>query len=152
MRAIADLRDRAPARPLIDLSPPASYLCVESKSKVTPMGADAKISMGGVAVTEAAAKRINKILGSEPGKTALRVSVEGGGCSGFSYKFDLVDGRNDDDVAIEKDGATVLIDDLSLVYMGGSVIDFVDDLMGQSFQIKNPNAVASCGCGTSFSI
>ena len=60
--------------------------------------------------------------------------------------------RNDDDVAIEKDGATVLIDDLSLVYMGGSVIDFVDDLMGQSFQIRNPNAVASCGCGTSFSI
>ena len=60
--------------------------------------------------------------------------------------------RNDDDVAIERDGATILIDDLSLVYMGGSVIDFVDDLMGQSFQIRNPNAVASCGCGTSFSI
>ena len=89
---------------------------------------------------------------AKPARSALRVSVEGGGCSGFSYKFDLVDGRNDDDVAIEKDGATVLIDDLSLVYMGGSVIDFVDDLMGQSFQIKNPNAVASCGCGTSFSI
>ena len=80
------------------------------------------------------------------------VSVEGGGCSGFSYKFDLVDSMNDDDVAIEKNGATVLIDDLSLVYMGGSVIDFVDDLMGQSFQIRNPNAVASCGCGTSFSV
>jgi len=85
-------------------------------------------------------------------KTALRVSVEGGGCSGFSYKFDLVEARNDDDLAIEKDGATVLIDDLSAVYMGGSVIDFVDDLMGQSFQIRNPNAVASCGCGTSFSV
>ena len=73
-------------------------------------------------------------------------------CSGFSYKFDLVGDRNDDDVAVEKNGATVLIDELSLVYMGGSVIDFVDDLMGQSFQIRNPNAVASCGCGTSFSI
>lgn len=115
------------------------------------MGADAKAGMK-VELTEAAAKRINRILAKEPGKSALRVSVEGGGCSGFSYKFDLVEDRNDDDVAIEKDGATVLIDDLSLVYMGGSVIDFVDDLMGQSFQIKNPNAVASCGCGTSFSV
>lgn len=115
------------------------------------MGVDAK-SAAKVEVTEAAAKRINKILTAEPGKTALRVSVEGGGCSGFSYKFDLVGDRHEDDVAIEKNGATVLIDDLSLVYMGGSVIDFVDDLMGQSFQIKNPNAVASCGCGTSFSI
>jgi iron-sulfur cluster assembly accessory protein len=118
---------------------------------MTTMGADAKTGMK-VELTEAAAKRINRILAKEPGKSALRVSVEGGGCSGFSYKFDLVEDRNDDDVAIEKDGATVLIDDLSLVYMGGSVIDFVDDLMGQSFQIKNPNAVASCGCGTSFSV
>ncbi|WP_274630668.1 iron-sulfur cluster insertion protein ErpA [Arvimicrobium flavum] len=115
------------------------------------MGADAKTGMK-VEMTEAAAKRISSILSKEAGKTALRVSVEGGGCSGFSYKFDLVEGRNDDDVAIEKNGATVLIDDLSLIYMGGAVIDFVDDLMGQSFQIRNPNAVASCGCGTSFSI
>lgn len=116
------------------------------------MGADAKTIMKNVELSESAAKRISKIIAAEPGKIALRVSVEGGGCSGFSYKFDLVDARNDDDVAIEKDGATVLVDDLSLVYMGGSVIDFVDDLMGQSFQIRNPNAVASCGCGTSFSI
>ena len=115
------------------------------------MGADAKTSMK-VELTEQAARRIARIIANEPGKTALRVSVEGGGCSGFSYKFDLADSRNPEDVAIERDGATVLIDDLSLVYMGGSVIDFVDDLMGQSFQIRNPNAVASCGCGTSFSI
>ena len=100
----------------------------------------------------AAARRIAKIVAAQPGKIALRVSVEGGGCSGFSYKFDLVDAKHDDDVAIEKAGATVLIDDMSLIYMGGSVIDFVDDLMGQSFQIRNPNAVASCGCGTSFSV
>ena len=105
-----------------------------------------------VVVTERAARRIARIVAREASPKALRVSVEGGGCSGFSYKFDLVDSRNDDDVAIERDGATVLIDDLSLIYMGGSVIDFVDDLMGQSFQIKNPNAVASCGCGTSFSV
>ena len=115
------------------------------------MGADAKTAMK-VEMTDAAATRIAKIVAGEAGKTALRVSVVGGGCSGFSYKFDLVETKNDDDVAIEKDGATVLIDDLSLIYMGGSVIDFVDDLMGQSFQIRNPNAVASCGCGTSFSI
>ena len=115
------------------------------------MGADAKSTMK-VDVTDAAAKRVAKILAGEPGKTALRVSVEGGGCSGFSYRFDLVDTRNDDDVAIERDGATVLIDELSLIYMGGSVIDFVDDLIGQSFQVRNPNAVASCGCGTSFSV
>ncbi len=115
------------------------------------MGADAKSSMK-VDMTEAAARRIASIVAKEPGKMALRVAVEGGGCSGFSYKFDLTDARNGDDVAIEKDGATVLIDEMSLIYMGGSVIDFVDDLMGQSFQIRNPNAVASCGCGTSFSV
>ncbi|WP_269930027.1 iron-sulfur cluster insertion protein ErpA [Aminobacter sp. HY435] len=115
------------------------------------MGADAKTAMK-IEMTDAAAKRIAKIVAGDPGKTALRISVEGGGCSGFSYKFDLVEGSNEDDIAIEKDGATLLIDDLSLVYMGGSVVDFVDDLMGQSFQIKNPNAVAGCGCGTSFSI
>jgi iron-sulfur cluster assembly accessory protein len=115
------------------------------------MGTDAKTQMK-VELTDAAARRIAAIVAREAGKAGLRVSVEGGGCSGFSYRFDLVDHRNEDDVAIEKDGATVFIDELSLIYMGGSVIDFVDDLMGQSFQIKNPNAVASCGCGTSFSI
>ena len=105
-----------------------------------------------VVLTDAAAKRIASIVAREPDKSALRVSVEGGGCSGFSYKFDLVADRNEEDLAIERNGAIVLIDDLSLAYLGGSTIDFVDDLMGQSFQIKNPNAVASCGCGTSFSI
>lgn len=116
------------------------------------MNIDANNEMTGVGISESAAKRISTILASEPGKIGLRVSVEGGGCSGFSYKMDLVDARNDDDVVIERDGAKVLIDDLSIVYLGGSIIDFVDDLMGQSFQIRNPNAVASCGCGTSFSI
>jgi iron-sulfur cluster assembly accessory protein len=135
----------------IDEAAGASYLSGATECKVSAMGADAKTAMK-VEMTDAAARRIARIVAAEPGKTALRVAVEGGGCSGFSYRFDLVDARNDDDVAIEKDGATVLIDDLSLVYMGGSVIDFVDDLMGQSFQIRNPNAVASCGCGTSFSI
>jgi iron-sulfur cluster assembly accessory protein len=116
------------------------------------MGVDAKSAMKGVEVTQAAARRINEIMAADVGKTALRISIEGGGCSGFSYKFDLVDSQNEDDVTFTRDGATVLVDEISLVYMGGAVIDFVDDLMGQSFQIKNPNAVASCGCGTSFSV
>lgn len=105
-----------------------------------------------VTVSDSAARRIAEIVSADSGKKALRVSVEGGGCSGFSYKFDVVDAQADDDLVISKDGATVLIDSLSLVYMTGSEIDFVDNLLGQSFQIKNPNAVASCGCGTSFSI
>ena len=72
--------------------------------------------------------------------------------SGLSYKFDLVESGDSDDLVLERGDARVLIDQLSLVYMDGAEIDFVDNLMGQSFQIKNPNAVASCGCGTSFSI
>jgi len=105
-----------------------------------------------ISLTDAAARRIATIVAKDTEKTALRVSVEGGGCSGFSYKFDLVNDRADDDLVIEKNNARVLIDSMSIVYMEGSEIDFVDNLMGQSFQIKNPNAVASCGCGTSFAI
>ncbi len=105
-----------------------------------------------VTLSKSAAKRVSRIIDGEENKTALRVSVEGGGCSGFSYKFDLVSSSNDDDLVIKRDGATVLVDAVSVMYMEGSEIDFVDDLMGQSFQIKNPNATASCGCGTSFSI
>jgi len=106
-----------------------------------------------VTLSDRAVRRIAKILAAEPAGTALRVSVEGGGCSGFQYKYDLVrDPPGDDDVVLARDGATVLVDTMSLDYMGGSEIDFVDDLIGQSFQIKNPHAVAACGCGTSFSV
>jgi len=106
-----------------------------------------------VTLSDSAAKRIATILHADAAKRAMRVSVEGGGCSGFSYKFDLVDTTDaDDDVVVAKGDATVLIDKMSLIYMAGSEIDFVDNLLGQSFQINNPNAVASCGCGTSFSI
>ncbi|MGU3576837.1 iron-sulfur cluster insertion protein ErpA [Brucellaceae bacterium C25G] len=108
--------------------------------------------MTDISVSDSAAKRIAKILSSEPDKSALRVSVEGGGCTGFSYKYELVNGQEDDDLVIEKAGAKVLIDSISFPYLDGSVIDFVDDLMGQSFQIQNPNATSSCGCGTSFAI
>ena len=105
-----------------------------------------------VTLSDAAASRIAAILQADPTKGAMRVSVEGGGCSGFSYKFDLVQAADSEDLVLERGNARVLIDPLSLVYMEGSEIDFVDNLMGQSFQIKNPNAVANCGCGTSFSI
>jgi len=106
-----------------------------------------------VTLSDSAARRIAKILAAEPAGTALRVSVEGGGCSGFQYRYDLVQEKPAaDDVVLSQGGAKVLIDAVSLDYMGGSEIDFVDDLIGQSFQIKNPHAVASCGCGTSFSV
>lgn len=105
-----------------------------------------------VDLSDTAVKRIARILSSEPEGTSLRVSVEGGGCSGFQYKYDLVREQESDDLVIARDGASVLIDPVSLQYMSGSVIDFVDDLMGQSFQIRNPLAAAGCGCGTSFSI
>jgi iron-sulfur cluster assembly accessory protein len=105
-----------------------------------------------VTVTERAAHKIGEILGKEPTGTMLRVSVEGGGCSGFQYKFDTARDRADDDITIERGGATVLIDPVSLQYMAGSEIDFVDDLIGASFKVNNPKATASCGCGTSFAL
>ncbi|TFF19718.1 iron-sulfur cluster insertion protein ErpA [Jiella endophytica] len=105
-----------------------------------------------VVLSDSAVRRISSILSKSEGSPSLRISVEGGGCSGFSYKYDLTSDREEDDLVIEKDGARVVVDPVSLVYLEGSVVDFVDDLMGQSFQIRNPNAVASCGCGTSFSV
>jgi iron-sulfur cluster assembly accessory protein len=108
--------------------------------------------MTGVSLTDKAARRIGEILRREPPGTMLRVSVEGGGCSGFQYKFDIERAQAADDVVIARDGATVLIDQISLGYLIGSEIDFVDDLIGASFRVNNPKATASCGCGTSFSI
>jgi iron-sulfur cluster assembly accessory protein len=105
-----------------------------------------------VTVSERAARKIGEILGREPSGTMLRVSVQGGGCSGFQYKFDTERARADDDLVIERAGATVLIDPVSLDYMAGSEIDFVDDLIGSSFKVHNPKATASCGCGTSFAL
>jgi iron-sulfur cluster assembly accessory protein len=102
-----------------------------------------------VTVTERAARRILEIGGAA---TMLRVSVEGGGCSGFQYRFDLASSPAADDIVVEQGGAKVLIDPVSIAYIGGSEIDFVDDLIGASFRVKNPNATASCGCGTSFTI
>ena len=108
--------------------------------------------MDNVTVTERAAKRIGEILGREPPGTMLRLSVEGGGCSGFQYKFDMDRAQTSDDVLIRRAGAVVLVDSVSLNYLAGSEIDFVDDLIGASFRVNNPQAKASCGCGTSFSL
>ncbi|MCC6983271.1 MAG: iron-sulfur cluster insertion protein ErpA [Bauldia sp.] len=105
-----------------------------------------------VTLSDRAAARIAKLLAREPAGSSLRVSVEGGGCSGFQYGFNFVGEQGEDDLVIEKDGARVLVDSVSLDYMSGSEIDFVDALIGQSFQIKNPHATSSCGCGVSFSV
>jgi len=108
--------------------------------------------MDTVTISDSAARRIGEILKGEPAGSMLRVSVEGGGCSGFQYKFDIERAKAEDDLVLARDGAVVLIDPVSVNYMAGSQIDFVDDLIGQSFKINNPQATASCGCGTSFSI
>lgn len=103
-------------------------------------------------VTDRAAQRIAEIVADETSPKMLRLSVEGGGCTGFQYKFDLVADREDGDHVIEKLGATVIVDEVSLPFLAGSELDFVDELIGASFKVNNPNAVAACGCGTSFSV
>src|SRR5689334_7756386 len=105
-----------------------------------------------VTMTERAARRIGEILKAEPAGSMLRVSVEGGGCSGFQYRFGFEQSKAADDLVLAHDGATVLIDPVSVKYMEGAEIDYVDDLIGASFKVNNPVATASCGCGTSFSI
>lgn len=105
-----------------------------------------------ITLSARAAKRIAEILKSEGQPAMLRVAVTGGGCSGFQYNFALDDVKADDDLVLERDGAVVLIDPLSIDFLKGAEIDFVDDLIGASFRINNPNAQSSCGCGTSFSI
>jgi iron-sulfur cluster assembly accessory protein len=105
-----------------------------------------------VKVSARAAKRIAAILEGESQPTMLRVAVTGGGCSGFQYNFTLDDARLDDDLVVERDGAKVLIDPVSLDFLKGAEIDFTDDLIGAAFKVNNPNATSSCGCGTSFSV
>ncbi|MGA8688504.1 MAG: iron-sulfur cluster insertion protein ErpA [Methyloceanibacter sp.] len=104
-----------------------------------------------ITLSERAARRIVEILRAEDA-VLMRVSVEGGGCSGFQYRFDLVQEGAPDDVLVERDGARVVIDPVSLGFVRGAEIDFVDDLIGAQFKVKNPNVTAACGCGTSFSI
>ena len=105
-----------------------------------------------VDLTASAAKRVAEILKGEAAGAALRVGVDGGGCSGFQYTYDIVTDREADDLVLERDGATVLIDQTSLPFLQGAKIDFVNDLMGAAFKIHNPQATSSCGCGVSFAV
>jgi iron-sulfur cluster insertion protein len=106
-----------------------------------------------VVLTESAVRRIAVLRTQENAENAfLRIAVSGGGCSGFQYGLSFDDQRNEDDFIFERDGVGVVIDDVSLGLLNGAELDFVEDLMGASFQIKNPNAASSCGCGNSFSI
>lgn len=103
-------------------------------------------------VSARAAKRISEILKAETTPVMLRLAVTGGGCSGFQYNFTLDDTRLEDDLVIERDGATVLVDSTSLEFLKGAELDYADDLIGAAFKVVNPNATSSCGCGTSFSV
>lgn len=105
-----------------------------------------------VTLSKAAAARLNLIAGREGRPVILRVAVDGGGCSGFQYRLDLVDTPEADDLVIERDGARAVVDVVSLALLKGSEIDFVDELAAAEFRVRNPNARTSCGCGVSFSI
>ncbi len=104
------------------------------------------------AVSARAARRIGEILAKEPAGSMLRVAVEGGGCSGFQYAFDIVGAKNADDLVVTREGVSVLVDPVSLDFVKGAELDFADELIGASFKIRNPNATSSCGCGTSFAV
>lgn len=113
---------------------------------------DIVVDVPEVTLSDSAARRIAFLLSREAADSKLRVAVNGGGCSGFQYVFDFDTKAADDDFVIEKDGAKVLIDSASLELLKGSEIDYVTEMVGSSFQIKNPNASTSCGCGNSFSV
>ena len=117
------------------------------------MSEAATVPQRAVTITESAAQRVAKLIAEEGNEgLMLRVSVAGGGCSGFQYGFAFDDTRQEDDVVFRKNGATVVIDSVSLDLLAGAEIDFVEDLAGSSFQVRNPNAASSCGCGSSFSV
>jgi len=105
-----------------------------------------------VELTDNAARRVAEILKGEPDGSFLRIGVDGGGCSGFTYTYKIETDRAETDVVLDRDGALVLIDDVSLQFLRGCRIDFIDNLMGRMFKIENPAATASCGCGSSFAV
>ena len=106
----------------------------------------------GLTLAASAAARLAKLAEAEGRPVLLRVAVDGGGCSGFQYRFELVEAAEADDLTITTDGQTALVDSVSLPFLAGSEIAFVDDLAGAQFVVRNPNAASSCGCGVSFSI
>lgn len=108
--------------------------------------------MSSVALTAAAAERIKAVVASEPPGAGLRVAVEGGGCSGFQYDISVAQAAAADDLVIERDGARLFVDPVSLPFLLGSEVDWADELIGAAFKVKNPNAKSACGCGVSFSV
>jgi iron-sulfur cluster assembly accessory protein len=105
-----------------------------------------------IALSSSAAARVRAIAERQGKVPALRLSVEGGGCAGFQYRFGLAESRAEDDFVAETDGVALVIDQTSLPFIEGSLVDYVESLGGATFQVKNPNAASSCGCGTSFSV
>ncbi len=121
---------------------------IEGDNKISDSDmTDIKITM-----SQSAAKQINAIMAKQSAQKFLRVAVNGGGCSGFQYEFGFADAPNEDDMLIERDGASILIDEISQEFLKDSEIDYVNELIGAAFKIHNPHATANCGCGTSFSI
>ncbi len=108
--------------------------------------------MADIALSASAAERIKHIVTAEPAGAGLRVAVEGGGCSGFQYEIAVAKAAKADDLVIERDGARLFVDPVSLPYLLGSEVDWVEELIGASFKVKNPNAVSACGCGVSFAV
>jgi iron-sulfur cluster insertion protein len=106
-----------------------------------------------VTLSEKAANRVAALIAQQQNPDLkLRLSVSGGGCSGFQYGFDFDEEQKNDDIVVTRDGVTMLIDPMSLMYLFGAEVDFVEDMIGASFQVVNPNASSSCGCGSSFAI
>lgn len=106
----------------------------------------------GIGLSESAVKQLSSLIEAEGGAKMLRITVNGGGCSGFTYAFDFDDSTNDDDKTFVTDGVTVVVDEASLEFIGGAVLNYVESLGGTHFTLENPNATSSCGCGSSFSV
>ena len=121
-------------------------------NEMTPPEIARDLPLAAVTVTPRAARQIAKIIAAEGAPKMLRLSVSGGGCSGFQYHFELDDKAAGDDLVIEQDGVKVLIDSTSLEFLRGAELDYADELIGAAFKVNNPNAKSSCGCGTSFSV
>ncbi|MBI1252646.1 MAG: iron-sulfur cluster assembly accessory protein [Alphaproteobacteria bacterium] len=108
--------------------------------------------MAPVGLTDAAAARIKHVVAGEPAEAGLRVAVQGGGCSGFQYEIAVAKAPEPDDLIIERGGARLFVDSLSVPFLEGSELDWVEELIGAAFKVRNPNARSSCGCGVSFSV
>ena len=119
---------------------------------VVPTSVTAYLAGVTVSLTTNAARRVAAIAARQNKPAMLRLSVDGGGCAGFTYKFALAEAIGDDDTVVETDGVKLVVDDMSLELLNGSAVDYVEDLGGAAFKVQNPNAASGCGCGSSFSV